>query len=208
MSIQTTSVVNGVWTTRTVDIHHVLAQNREPQKERPPTPVEPPERPPRLGILSQTLVRSPVAKWIIPARIRHESKNDVLFIYDTYVEIKEVKQGRMGNPMERVAVKADFDSSIRSGRVFGLPRKYTAPALAGVEAVVKKEEVEDVDRDALRPELPPHVLVLALNSNMLAFMFGFHEGAEPIRFIQCRRPLPVGQSGLQQLGEHLAIDPK
>lgn len=209
MSIQTTTVINGMWTTRTVDIHHVLAQNREPrQQERAATQLEPLQRPPLLGVLTQTIIRSPVAKWIIPARIRHESKNDVIFIYENYVEIKDVNQDLMGGPMGTLAVKADFDSSIRSAKIFGMPRKYTAPAPEGVDAVVKKEEVEDENYGNLRPELPPHILVLALESRMLAFVFGFHDGVGPVQFLQCRRPLPVGQSSLEQLGEHLAVDPK
>lgn len=210
MSIQTRSFVDGAWITQTVDIHHLMAQNRAPrQHKRPVKPLEPPPQvPPLLGLLSQTLIRSPVAKWIIPARIRHESKNDVVFVYENYFEIHEVKKDRNRSPMERVAVKADLDSSIRSARIFGLPRKHVSPSLEDADdRVMEVEEDEDV-QGALRSEVPPHILVLALDSKMLAFIFAFHDGAERIRFLQCRRPLPVGRSSLEQLGEFLAIDPK
>lgn len=209
MSIQTRSFVNGAWITQTVDVHHLVAQNRERcQQERPATPLEPPQKPPLMGVLSQTLIRSPVAKFIIPARIRHESKNDVVYIYENYFEIQEVKTDVKIASMERVAVKADLDSSIRSARVFGLRRKYILPSPEGANDGGKKKTEEEDGRGSLRPDLPPHILVLALESKMLAFIFAFHDGAGPIRFLQCRRPLPVGRSQLEQLGEFLAIDPK
>lgn len=207
--MQTAVLANGVWTTQVMDIQHILTQNQEPiEQERLAPPLKPPQRPPLLGILSQTLIRSPVAKWIIPARIRHVNKNDVLFIYENYVEIQEVEKDQTSYWMKRVAVKADLDSSIRSARVFGLPRMYTAPLPEGDDAVVKKEDKEGDSWSSLRPELPPHILVLALDCNMLAFIFAVHDGAETVRFLQCRRPLPVARPSLEPLGELLAVDPK
>lgn len=210
MSFQTGSFIDGAWITQTVDVHHFLAQYRESRQHKPAAvPFEtPPPKPPLLGLLSQTLGRSPVAKWIIPARIRHESKNDVVFIFEHYFEIHEVRKDRKSGLMERVAVKADLDSSIRSARIFGLPRKHVPPSPEDTDVRAKEEEADEDSRGALRPEVPPHILVLALDSRMLAFIFAFHDGAERIRFLQRRRPLPVGRSSLEQLGELLAIDPK
>lgn len=188
-----------------MDIQQILTQNREPvEQER----LAPPLTPPLLGILSQTLIRSPVAKWIIPARIRHVSKNDVLFIYKNYIEIQEVEKDQTGCWMKKVAVKADLDSSIRSARVCGLPKMYAAPPHEGADAVVKQEDKEGDNCSSPRPELPPHILVLALDCNMLAFIFGVHDDTETVRFVHCCRPLPGPRSGREQLGEFLAVDPK
>lgn len=172
-------------------------------------PLEPPlQKPPLLGLLSQTLNQSPVAKWIIPARIRHESKNDVVFIFENYFEIHEVKKDGKSGLMQKVAVKADLDSSIRSVRIFGSPRQCVPPSPEEIDERVN-EEVEDEDHwAALQPEVPPHILVLALDSKMLAFIFAFHDGAGQIRFLQCRQPLPVGRSAPEQLGEFIAVDPQ
>ena len=210
MSIQTRIFIDGAWITQSVDIHHLMARNREPgQHKQPPTALEPPpQKPPILGLLSQTLVRSPVAKWIIPARIRHESKNDVVFIFENYFEIHEVRKDRKGGLMKRVAVKADLDSSIRCARIFGLPRKCVPPSLEETDDKVKEEGKDDDNWGALRPQVPPHILVLALDSKVLAFIFAFHDGSGQIRFLQYPRPLPAGRSRLDQLGEFLAVDPK
>ena len=222
-SVQTIGYATGEPITQNVDTPQVLAQDRETfHRERPVTPSElsqqSTQRAPLLGILSQTLIRSPVAKWIIQARIRHKDKNDVLFIYENLIEIHEVVTDEKDDASEmvaingqldflvnfsvrlkKVAVKTDMDSLIRSAGVFGLPRRYTYPMPDGVK--VKEEE------QSHRAELPPQILVLALASGILAFIFGFHDGSETIRFFQCRRPLPMGRSGPERLGEHLAIDP-
>ena len=210
MSIQTRSFIDGAWVTQTVDVHHIIAQNREPRQHRQPaTPLESlPQKAPRLGLLSQTLVRSPVAKWIIPARIRHESKNDVIFIFENYFEIHEINKEMKSELMKRVAIKADLDSTIRSARVFGLPRKCVLPSSEDIDDGVK-EEVKDRENDnPLQPEVPPHILVLALESKIHSFIFAFHDRDGRVQFLQCRRPLPVDRSSLEQLGEFLAIDPK
>jgi hypothetical protein len=80
MSFETRVLVDGEWVTRTVDLQTVLDLDREASpRTRPQLPL-PNGDPPSMGILTKTLVRSPVVLWIIPARIRHEDKNDVLFI--------------------------------------------------------------------------------------------------------------------------------
>lgn len=38
------------------------------------------ETPPVFGMLTQTLIRSPLVHWILPARFRSSERNDVAFI--------------------------------------------------------------------------------------------------------------------------------
>lgn len=193
-----------------MDVHHILAQNRE--RELPKSTLSNSDdslRSPLIGILTQQLSRSTVIKWIIPARIRHESKNDVIFIYDTFVQIKEVKEGSIDGDMQVVATKADFDSSIRSARIFGLPRKYTDPLPEGEDAIVKREEMQDIEPEPpLNQEIPPHILVMALESRILVFLTSFYNRDGQVEFISHERALPVQESDSVQLGEHMAVDPK
>lgn len=75
---QTNTFVDGVWTTRTVDADAVLRAWQDEQ------PVEKLDldlgKPPVYGLLSKTVVNSPVVHWILPARIRSDTKNDIVFI--------------------------------------------------------------------------------------------------------------------------------
>jgi hypothetical protein len=80
--LQTSSYVNGTWTTRTVDANAILRhhqiqdaeqQKRDAEKERSVVS-------PVYGLLSKTLIPSPVVHWILPARLRDNTKNDIVFI--------------------------------------------------------------------------------------------------------------------------------
>lgn len=185
----------------------MIAQNRdERRQEKPNAALRSPQQLPLLGILTQTIIRSPVVKWIIPAQIRHENKNDVVFVYDDYVEIKEIIQDPDGY-MQNMAIKTDFDSSIRSARIYGLPRKYFIDDRQTEESgTVIKTEPQDTQRPP-RTLMPPHILLLALESKKLVFLFAVDDNQSQIKFISYQRPLPSRGSG-HELGEHLAVDPR
>lgn len=170
-------------------------------------------KPPSFGLLTQTLIESPVIKWIIPARIRHSTKNDVVFVRDRSIQIKEIrKEGTKGEHsyLQDIAVKSDFDSTIRAARVFGLPRTNvpSEPRPTGIDAIVKQEITEPLEPELkLYPELPPQLIALTLESMKLVFLCAFHEDRE-VRFLSSYRHLPASKSHSEQLREHLAIDPK
>ena len=133
MSIPTSIYENGRWVTRYQDVHHVLAQNRNKETIHVEKAIETPQ-PPSLGLLSRTVVSTPVVKWIIPARIRHHDKNDVLYITADTVEIKEAHGDYT---VQHIAIKDDFDAPIRAARICGLQRELTKP---DVSAIIRKEE--------------------------------------------------------------------
>ena len=215
MSVQTTVLENGRWVVRNVDPYHVRAQNSgTPRKEASRSSINIPEIPP-LGIFTKTLVRSPIISRIIPARIRHKTKNDVLFISANSVAIKEAKGDYT---LDHVAIKNDFDSPIKSARIMGERRKLTkhdavyAP-LRKIEhwqddLLTNKNDYYVDEGDPNRRELPPHILVLALESNMLVFLCAVSGRSEDPELLFGHKPLPAPISPLQSLGELIAIDPK
>ena len=62
-----------------MDLETILHRNHEQMLNRP-TMRQADVVPPTMGLLTQTVVPSPVINWIIPARIRHKEKNDILVI--------------------------------------------------------------------------------------------------------------------------------
>lgn len=170
--------------------------------------------PPSFGLLTRTLVESPVFKSIIPARIRHASKNDVVFVRDRSILVKEIrKEGPLSEHarIDDVAIKNDFDSSIRAARILGLPRVEEAsePIPKGIDAIIKQEPTgspKPSREPALEPELSPHILALTLESMKLVFLCAFHQGEE-VHFLSTYRHLPHARTHSEQLGEHLAVDP-
>ena len=221
MSVQTTVLENGRWITRNLDPYHVRAQNSgTPRKEQSQPSINIPQTP-SLGILTKTLVKSPVINRIIPARIRHKTKNDLLFVSANSVTIKEAKGDYT---LSEIATKNDFDSAIRSARILGERRKLTnhdhgrslLPKDGGLwddklsnEGDYYSDDEDRQHRPALTQRmLPPHILVLALESNRLVFWCVVSGRSEDPEIFLSQKPLPAPTSPLQSLGEFIAVDPK
>lgn len=156
---------------------------------------------PFVGILTKTVVYSPVVNWIVHARLRRRDHNDVVLVGDDFIHVKEV-QG--GGHLRHVATKSDFDSRIRAARVFNNDvdppdeDEYTKPA----------ENRSAVSNGKSQPYVcPPQFLVLTLDSNDLVFIYidGGIDG--PLRFLQQHCPIPTFDNILHQPGQHLTVDP-
>jgi hypothetical protein len=79
MALETNTLVNGAWTRQTLDVDTVLRHYDQQEKEANVQTVEV-EKAPLLGLLSQTVIRSPLAHWILPVQLRNSNANDVAFI--------------------------------------------------------------------------------------------------------------------------------
>ncbi|KAK8188013.1 mono-functional DNA-alkylating methyl methanesulfonate N-term-domain-containing protein [Phyllosticta capitalensis] len=203
MALQTGVLENGQWVTRNVDIYQLLAlQNRlrEDQPPRNPAPAEPAMDQPTVGLLSRTVLRSPIINWIIPARIRHREKNDVVFIGEDFIHLKEVLPDAN---LRHVCTKADFGSRIRAARIFGEPRKFIHPDLQHLlTAEQAQAHAESVD------SIPPQFLVLTLESREMLFLFAREREDGYIEWIETSLPLHPDVSVLESPGKHLAVDPR
>jgi hypothetical protein len=76
MAFQTNVFRGGEWVTETVDLQSFLksqAASKGPAKE-------PLLKPPRCGLLTRTVVESPVINSILPVRLRSPQNNDVAFV--------------------------------------------------------------------------------------------------------------------------------
>lgn len=149
----------------------------------------------RLGVLTKTVIRSPVVKWILHAQIRHRKLNDVVLVGDHFIQVKQV--GEEGH-LQHVAHKTDFDARIRAANVFGLTD-------SSEEDVLVKDEKDDAT--AQSTTAPPQLVVLTLDSNDLVFLYLITNSDGSLRFVQQSCPMPTFDRILYQPGEHLAIDP-
>ncbi|KAL8712035.1 MAG: hypothetical protein Q9220_003731 [cf. Caloplaca sp. 1 TL-2023] len=219
MAVQARVFADGRWTTRTLNIHQILALNREDRAAMPQISTAP--KPPTIGLLTSTLIRSPVVKSIIPARVRHRGKNDVVFVYDDAILIKEIIGGERieEDPfsdifLDDVVLKKDFDSSILAAKVFGLPREPKAARFPGKfwnrDATFSiAQSPPDVKPETFHEnEIPPQILVLSLASRTLVFLCAYHNVQGDVCFLSSTWPLPPQLSPNEELGIHLAVDPK
>lgn len=74
MALQANDSEHGSWVTENVTIQALLSANV-------PAAAAPEDcRLPECGLLTRTVIESPVVQWILPARIRSAVHNDVAFI--------------------------------------------------------------------------------------------------------------------------------
>ena len=169
--------------------------------------------PPLKGILTRTLMPSSVIKSILPARIRHRAKNDVVLITEHTLELKELLPN---GTLRAVVEKEDFGSGIRAARAIGDPGlDARIPPTAGIDSIIKQEVSEEVTRlpHGLQ-EAPPQILVLTLESDLLIFLFAYQDSSDQVRFVTHSRPLlnikntEQPENTVYKSGKHIAVDPQ
>ncbi|KAF4301921.1 Cleavage/polyadenylation specificity factor A subunit [Botryosphaeria dothidea] len=197
MALQTGVFENGQWVTRRVSIQDILQQNSQRESHVQQTPFRPPMEQPVVGLLSRSVLQSPVVNWIIPARVRNREKNDVVFIGEDFIQLKEILPNAH---LEHVSTKADFGSRIRAARVFGEPRKFIHPPMTEKAQIPMEMDWNEA--------VPPQLLVLTLESQELLFLFARPQKDGTVEWKESCIPLSPDASLLEQPGKHLAVDPR
>ncbi|KAM0601188.1 hypothetical protein ACHAPN_000186 [Verticillium nonalfalfae] len=207
MAFQTNVFRDGEWRTETVHISTILQKSAATPAA--PTPVLP--EAPACGILTRTLVQSPLVHWILPTHLRSARYNDVAFVGDHYVQINELGDG---GELREVLRKDDFGARIQNAHVIGNTFERLEAGDSEVAFGQLKEEDDEAQMDAnlgLRPSpsshaaLPPHLLLLVLANGTLVFLFVRRLG-ERFEFVTSEFRHPDARLGT--LGYHAAVDPK
>ncbi|KAL7785971.1 mono-functional DNA-alkylating methyl methanesulfonate N-term domain-containing protein [Trichoderma ceciliae] len=203
MAFQTRVLRDGEWVTETVNLQAALKASAAPQLASEPLP-----QPPVCGILSQTIVESPIVRWVLPVRLRSSTHNDIAFIGEHFVQISEL--GRDGQ-VHDVLRKSDFGFRIRNAVVLGdslehgldddpygiavKPEPPSSPLSPGAHGIF----------DGLRGRsLPPQLLVLMLESCQLLFLLVRERPDQTLEFFITTYENP---RLLPYMGYQLAVDP-
>ncbi|KAF2639725.1 hypothetical protein P280DRAFT_46463 [Massarina eburnea CBS 473.64] len=193
---------DGEWVTRSADVYQIMArsQQQEDTVMREPDTETGPEVP-SLGILSRTVIETPFNKFVLPANIRHKNLNDVVFLGEDFVQLKEICD--YGH-LRHIATKSDFRGKILAARVFGDPRQVRISTFLQSPFHRTRSSTGE-EKEAT---LPPEIIVLTLSSRTLMFLWASHNQRGPVTFYQKTVRLPPGSSRFDQLGAHLAVDPR
>ncbi|EHK20253.1 uncharacterized protein TRIVIDRAFT_58763 [Trichoderma virens Gv29-8] len=203
MAFQTRVLRDGEWVTETVNLQAALKASAAPQLASEPLP-----QPPVCGILSQTIVESPVVRWVLPVRLRSSTHNDIAFIGEHFVQISQL--GRDGQ-VHDVLRKSDFGFRIRNAVVLGdnlehgldddpygvavKPEPPSSPLSPGAHGIFN---------DTQSNSLPPQLLVLMLESCQLLFLFVRERPDHTLEFVITKYDNP---RLLPYMGYQLAVDP-
>lgn len=147
-----------------------------------------------VGILSRTLFQSPEVRRILTGRLRYAGKNDVVLVTSTGIHIKSPAQDHR---FHTVASLNDLPRSIHDAVVVG---KTHSPAAEDDRVQIKLEDGA-VNGDDKSLADPPHVLVLLLDRDTLAFVSLKDKGADECELVVTSQPLPPLDH------RHLVVDP-
>ncbi|KAL4871608.1 hypothetical protein BDV12DRAFT_164059 [Aspergillus spectabilis] len=150
----------------------------------------------KLGLLTHTLVSSPIIQWILPARLRSNLQNDVVFVGERSLQIKEAIAG---THLEEVTSKSDFDAFIMAAKMINVSKELPWEAQmkigsSNADAATKSQK-----------DLPPQIMVLSLASKELVFLYYSSTAG---RFIHYHRPLPSDVSTFERFGRNIAVEPR
>ncbi|EEH43074.2 uncharacterized protein PADG_07894 [Paracoccidioides brasiliensis Pb18] len=197
MSLQTTYLTGGNWATRQVNIGDIMASRQGTSGDATSKPSR--TTVPITGVLSRTVIPGPMIQRVLPARIRHRDKHDIVFVGDDFIQVKELVAG---GHLEDIATKADFDTKILDAKVIGSNgvTALEAEKVLGAELGASASKLLD---DSWHRQ----ILVLVLASKELLFLYGTEGPSGNPEFTFVRRPLPSDVSSLEQYGRYIAIDP-
>jgi len=172
--------------------------------------------------------RSPIIKWILPARIRDPHHNDVIFVGENFIELKEI---RADGHICHLAHRTDFGYGIHAARILG--SRLDSVSIKDDEEVVSKKETNGasngpsngIPNGALSDvsdsipngtpdgtsngsrQLPPQVLVLTLKTSEIVFVVASTNADGRTTFSTYSHPIPIFTgSSLHQPGTLLAVD--
>ncbi|KAL3461485.1 mono-functional DNA-alkylating methyl methanesulfonate N-term-domain-containing protein [Aspergillus heterothallicus] len=151
----------------------------------------------KIGLLTHTLVPSPIIQWILPARLRNKYQNDVVFVGERSLQIKEAVSGTQ---LEEVTSKSDFDAYITAAKVINIHTE-----LPWEVQMKLGDSSADLNLE-LREDLPPsQIMVLSLASKELVFLY---YSSIACQFIHYHRPLPSDVSTFERFGRSIAVEPR
>lgn len=176
-------------------------QPTEPTQERRVQHIEQATRPdlPKTGLFTQSIVPSPIIQWLLPARLRGRHRNDVVFIGERRLQIKEAVSGIH---LEDAITKTDFDSNIRAAKVINVGTELPWESQMKLRAGNVTADAETESQD----DAPPQILLLSLDSRELVFLF--YSSLDGGQFIHYHRPLPSDVSSFERFGNKVAVDPR
>ncbi|CAI6235125.1 unnamed protein product [Periconia digitata] len=203
---QQSVLVDGEWVSRSTNAYDIMPRSHDSAAVDEDQPMLP-EPTPCLGILSRTIIETPLFKFILSANIRRSGLSDVLYVGEDFVQLHEI--GDYGH-LRHVATKSDFKGKILAARVFGDPRKVHV-STSDRNPLLKRATIHRARTSVTGNEetvLPPDIAVLTLSSRTLMFLWASQIQPGLLTFHQKTLRLPVGHSRFDRTGNHLAIDPK
>lgn len=163
-----------------------------------------------VGILSQSLHPSPTIRLIVPARIRSSTQNDVVFVGENFIQLREfLPTGQLAE----ITAKVDLGSQILSAKAIS-SRAWTQADRYIDEIIEQKldSDYHDVKgspngvKGSENDNFPPQLLVVSTVACNVVFLFAQDRAPGVVEFVCAKRRLLADTSGEAEYLKHLAVD--
>jgi hypothetical protein len=156
-----------------------------------------------VGVLSQPLHPSPTIRLIVPARIRSNVQNDVVFVGENFIQLREfLPTGQLAD----VTAKADLGSQILSAKA--ISSKAWTETDSYIDEITKQERDEDchgVHRSD-QETCPPQLLVVSTVACNIIFLFAKDRAPGVAEFLLAKRKILADTSVEADYAKHIAVD--
>ncbi|KAI0100845.1 hypothetical protein GGR51DRAFT_340203 [Nemania sp. FL0031] len=197
-SLQAQVFVNDEWVTQTVTAEELLGTSRP----HPKSVVLNDPAPPKYGVLTRTIIESPIIRWVLPIQLRSPLFNDVALVGDQSVQICELGTDTQLQPIAR---KVSFSSKIRNCRAIGTNGYLTARKHSILRDISSNSSSSPTSTPlADGAELFQQVLVLVL-AEELVFLFMNRTATGDWKFVSSHYPITSGT--LAYPGFQMTISP-
>lgn len=158
----------------------------------------------RFGILSRTLNSSSTVRWILPARIRCPSKNDIVFVGPTFIQLHEfLDSGQLVD----VTAKLDFGTPITDVKVISADVKII-PVVDAILRQEKDQEQFNIRGKPVAETEPPQILVLLTHENELIYVYAQEDAVGDVSLVFAKRPFLRGAGLPDSQCRYIAVDPQ
>lgn len=156
----------------------------------------------RTGLLSRTFSSSSTIRWILPARIRSSTKNDVVFVGETFVQLREfLNSGQLAD----ATAKLDFGTQILAARVISA-KVEIVPTIDAILKQERDQEQYSIHGRPVEDSHPPQLLVLSTFSNELIYIYAKEDSSGDARFVFAKKSLLRGMTLPIRQCRHMAVD--
>ena len=156
--------------------------------------------PEMFGVLSQSLHPSPTIRLILPARIRSKAQNDVVFVGENFIQLREfLPTGQLAD----VTAKVDLGTQILSAKVISSKTQLES----SVDQIIKQELDDDYDVNGSdQITFPPQLLIVSTIACSVVFLFAKNRAPGVVEFVFAKRKLLSDAAMEEQYAKHIAVD--
>ena len=156
------------------------------------------------GILSQTLIPSPSVRWILPGRLRSPNHNDVVFVGENFIQLREF---HYNGPLADVTAKINVGYHILAAKILSADT-VPVPFMEQVKEQNMEDERFVINGKPVDNDMPPQILLVTLSTGDLLFLYAKTYSPGDVRFQYGKMYVSREMLIYDSRGGQIAVEPR